>query len=38
MIETIGYGGKRPDDFFKELDEMKSDVVVDVREIPTTLF
>ena len=38
MIETIGYGGKRPDDFFKELDEMKSDVVVDVRENPYNAF
>jgi len=38
MIETIGYGGKRPEDFFKELDEMKPDIVVDVRENPYNAF
>ena len=31
---TIGYGGKKPGDFFAELDALKPDVVVDVREDP----
>jgi uncharacterized protein (DUF488 family) len=38
VIETIGYGGKRPDDFFKELEEMKPDIVVDFRENPYSTF
>ncbi|MBN1681933.1 DUF488 domain-containing protein [Candidatus Bathyarchaeota archaeon] len=33
-IFTIGYGGKKPDDFFKELDGLNPDIVVDVRENP----
>ena len=38
MIETIGYGGKKPTDFFKELDDLKPDLVVDVRENPHRAF
>jgi uncharacterized protein (DUF488 family) len=34
IIETIGYGGKKPEDFFKELEELNPDIVVDVRENP----
>lgn len=37
-VETIGYGGKKPDDFFKELDELNPDIVVDVRENPYRAF
>ncbi len=33
-ILTIGYGGKHPDGFFKELDSLHPDIVVDVRENP----
>jgi len=33
-IRTIGYGGKKPDDFFRELESMEPDLVVDVRENP----
>lgn len=33
-ILTIGYGGKKPTDFFKELEDMEPDYVVDVRESP----
>ena len=38
IIETIGYGGKKPDDFFKALDALKPDIVVDVRENPHRAF
>jgi len=31
---TIGYGGKRPADFFSELEAMDPDYIVDVRENP----
>lgn len=31
---TIGYGGKRPIDFFSELAAMAPDIIVDVRENP----
>ena len=31
---TIGYGGKKPADFFSELEEMAPDYIVDVRENP----
>jgi len=34
IIKTIGYGGKKPDDFFRELESMEPDLVVDVREDP----
>jgi uncharacterized protein (DUF488 family) len=33
-VKTIGYGGKKPEDFFRELESMEPDVVVDVRENP----
>jgi len=33
-IFTIGYGGKKPSEFFTELEEMGPDYVVDVRENP----
>lgn len=35
---TIGYGGKKPVDFFAELEELKPDVIVDVRENPFHAF
>lgn len=35
---TIGYGGKRPADFFNELDMMNPDIVVDVRENPEKAY
>lgn len=36
MVEilTIGYGGKRPKDFFAELEKLKADLVIDVRRDP----
>ena len=37
-IETIGYGGKKPDDFFAELEALNPDIVVDVREKPHRAF
>lgn len=37
-ILTIGYGGKKPGDFFAELDALNPDVVVDVRENPFHAF
>ena len=37
-IETIGYGGKKPEDFFKELETLKPDIVVDVRENPYSAY
>ncbi|MBN2335978.1 DUF488 domain-containing protein [Candidatus Bathyarchaeota archaeon] len=33
-ISTIGYGGKKPNDFFIELDLLSPDKVIDVRENP----
>jgi len=40
MVEvlTIGYGGKRPDSFFTELDVLGADLVVDVRADPFHAF
>ena len=38
IIETIGYGGKKPEDFFKELDDLTPDIVVDVRENPYSAY
>ncbi len=35
---TIGYGGKMPDLFFEELESLKADIVVDVRENPFSAF
>ena len=37
-IETIGYGGKKPKDFFAELEALNPDIVVDVRENPHRAF
>jgi uncharacterized protein (DUF488 family) len=37
-VLTIGYGGKMPDRFFEELESLKADVVVDVRENPFRAF
>jgi len=37
-IETIGYGGKRPHEFFDELEKMNADVIVDVRWDPFHAF
>ncbi len=37
-ISTIGYGGKKPTDFFKELESMQPDIIVDVRENPYKAF
>lgn len=34
QLLTIGYGGKKPDDFFREVESMNPDIVVDVRENP----
>jgi uncharacterized protein (DUF488 family) len=34
QVCTIGYGGKKPTDFFDELSSLNYDVVVDVREDP----
>ncbi|MCW4049903.1 MAG: DUF488 domain-containing protein [Candidatus Bathyarchaeota archaeon] len=33
-IQTIGYGGMKPDDFFDKLGKMNPNYVVDVRENP----
>jgi uncharacterized protein (DUF488 family) len=35
---TIGYGGKKPGDFFAELEALKPDIIVDVRENPFHAF
>ncbi len=35
---TIGYGGKKPAEFFSELEEMSPDFIVDVRENPTRAY
>lgn len=37
-IVTIGYGGKRPEAFFKELDTIDPDLLVDVRAFPYRAF
>jgi uncharacterized protein (DUF488 family) len=37
-VLTIGYGGKKPADFFAELEALRPDVVVDVRENPFRAF
>ncbi len=37
-IKTIGYGGKTPTDFFAELDAMKPDLLIDVRDSPHRAF
>ena len=38
MISTIGYGGKKPKEFFQELESLHPDMVVDVRENPDRAF
>lgn len=38
IIETIGYGGKKPEDFFTELESLTPDIVVDVRENPYSAY
>lgn len=35
---TIGYGGKKPVDFFSELEKIAPDYIVDVRENPHRAF
>jgi uncharacterized protein (DUF488 family) len=37
-IETIGYGGKKPEEFYEELKSMNPDIVVDVRENPYSSY
>jgi len=37
-IETIGYGGKKPEEFYEELESMNPDIVVDVRENPFSSY
>lgn len=37
-IVTIGYGGKKPTDFFAEIHALGVDLVVDVRENPFKAF
>ena len=37
-VVTIGYGGKKPTDFFAEIDALGVDLVVDVRENPFKAF
>jgi uncharacterized protein (DUF488 family) len=37
-IYTIGYGGKKPENFFHELEELDYDLVIDVRENPHRAF
>ena len=37
-VLTIGYGGKRPHEFFDELDRLSADLVVDVRRDPFHAF
>ena len=38
QVLTIGYGGKHPTDFFKELEDLKADLVIDVRRDPHHAF
>jgi len=38
MLVTIGYGGKRPSDFFRELEKLNADLVIDVRATPQKAF
>jgi uncharacterized protein (DUF488 family) len=37
-VLTIGYGEKKPDLFFEELESLKADIVVDFRENPFSVF
>jgi len=34
VIETIGYGGKTPDEFFHDLSQLQPDLIIDVRDNP----
>jgi len=38
VIETIGYGGKHPDEFFHDLSQLQPDLVIDVRDNPFKAF
>ena len=38
MILTIGYGGKKPTAFFKEIEEISPDLIIDVRDNPHRAF
>jgi len=37
-IDTIGYGGKKPAEFFQELESLDPDIIIDVRENPDNAF
>ena len=37
-VLTIGYGGKKPQDFFKEVEQLQPCLVVDVRRDPDHAF
>jgi len=37
-IVTIGYGGKKPSEFFEELKELNADLTIDVRHNPHHAF
>ena len=37
-VLTFGYGGKKPDEFFAELEALKPDIIVDVRQDPFHAF
>ncbi len=37
-VVTIGYGGKKPTDFFAEIEVLNPDYVVDVRQDPFHAF
>uniref|UniRef100_A0A6M3M3W8 DUF488 domain-containing protein n=1 Tax=viral metagenome TaxID=1070528 RepID=A0A6M3M3W8_9ZZZZ len=34
MLKTVGYGNKKPTEFFAELKEMNPDLVIDMRDYP----
>ena len=38
MLRTIGYGGKKPSEFFAELEALNPDLVIDVRDYPHRAF
>jgi len=38
MVRIIGYGGKTPTEFFAELEAMKPDLIIDVRDSPHRSF
>lgn len=37
-IQTLGYGGKKPTEFFQELKAIDPDIIVDVRKNPDKAF